>query len=99
MLPLCFVAAPSRLVITMPMSLANTRSLSKCRRLRELLLCTLPEKILEKGSLDQVGVHVCTHVLWVTLFPHQEHVLMCFVATHKDSTASSLSLATQRPQL
>jgi hypothetical protein len=40
----------------MPMSLANTRSLSKCRKLREILLCTLPEQVLEKGSFDQVGV-------------------------------------------
>jgi hypothetical protein len=39
----------------MPMSLANTQSLSKCRKLRELLLCTLPQQILEKGSFEQVG--------------------------------------------
>jgi hypothetical protein len=42
------------LAITMPMSLANTESLSRCRKLRELLLCTLPQEILGKGSFDQV---------------------------------------------
>lgn len=39
----------------MPMSLANTQSLSMCRKLRELLLCTLPQQILDKGSFEQVG--------------------------------------------
>jgi hypothetical protein len=48
------VCALFRLAITMPMSLANTKSLSKCRKLRELLLCTLPQQILDKGSFDQV---------------------------------------------
>jgi hypothetical protein len=67
LLHLCF-----RLGITMPMSLANTQSLSKCRKLRELLLCTLPQQHLEKGSFDQVrpltrnslvGLDVRTHLL------------------------------------
>ncbi|WIA30465.1 hypothetical protein OEZ86_000549 [Tetradesmus obliquus] len=43
-----------KLAITMPMSLANTNSLSKCRQLRELLLCALPKDVLGKGALSQV---------------------------------------------
>lgn len=39
----------------MSMSLANTQSLSMCRKLQELLLCTLPQQILDKGSFEQVG--------------------------------------------
>lgn len=54
-------AACVRLAITMPMSLANTQSLSKCRKLRELLLCTLPQQILEKGALEQVGCNRAGH--------------------------------------
>jgi len=55
-MPLCVWSVPSRLGITMPMSLANTESLSRCRKLRELLLCALPQQILSKGGLDQVIV-------------------------------------------
>ncbi|KAF6246658.1 hypothetical protein COO60DRAFT_1707554 [Scenedesmus sp. NREL 46B-D3] len=43
-----------KLAITMPMSLANTNSLNKCRQLRELLLCALPQDVLGRGSLSQV---------------------------------------------
>lgn len=56
----------------MPMSLANTQSLSKCRKLREMLLCTLPQQILEKGSFDQVwaGVMWWQGVHSVIMTPH-----------------------------
>lgn len=43
-----------KLVVTMPMSLANTQSLQACSNLRELHLITLPSMPLREGSLEQL---------------------------------------------
>eukprot|EP00877_Chromochloris_zofingiensis_P010725 jgi/Chrzof1/5906/Cz16g20070.t1 len=42
------------LVVSMPMSLANTQSLEACSNLHKLVLCTLPENPLKVGSLRSV---------------------------------------------
>lgn len=55
-----FVHCTCRLAITMPMSLANTESLAKCKQLRELLLCALPTQLLGTGSMAQVSA--CRHI-------------------------------------